>query len=146
MAETESAEGYVENEDFVPNPTDLYGTYNTSGVGASDDPATVSPIFAQDKAASAQRFLDALDPDNPYPKDRIIFPDPVPVVSADNDALEAEVKEQAQAAVDAAKEAGTPVPPPTGEGDSGSGDSGSGDSGSGGDQPVAAKKTTASKK
>jgi hypothetical protein len=34
---------YVENEDHRPNPTDLYGFYDTSGAGTREDPSKAYP-------------------------------------------------------------------------------------------------------
>lgn len=63
---TDAPLGYVENPDHVPNPTDMYGTLDTSGTagaahGKIDE---VTPIFEkarQDDLATAAR---ALDPDD----------------------------------------------------------------------------------
>jgi hypothetical protein len=107
MADENSNEGgvvvggaYKERDDFVPNPTDMYGTFNTHGVGAHHDPATVSPIFEADRVRAAQGVIDALDPENPTPSDRVLFAAPVPVLAADNEAEKEELLKAAQARVD----------------------------------------------
>lgn len=88
---------YVENPDFVPNPADMYGTFNTSGTGAHHDPATVSPIFDVDRNKTAREIVNALDPEHPTPSDRVILPEAQPVVSRDDEAAKAELLKVAKA-------------------------------------------------
>lgn len=88
---------YVENPDFVPDPADMYGTFNTSGTGAHHDPATVSPIFEVDRNKTAREILNALDEDNPTPSSRVILPEAKPVLAADDEAAKAELKALAEA-------------------------------------------------
>lgn len=76
---------YKESDDHVPNPADLYGTFNTHGVGAHHDPATISPIFDVDRKSVATQIKNALDPENPEPSDRVLFAAPQAVVSADTE-------------------------------------------------------------
>lgn len=41
---------YVENPDFVPNPTDHYGTVDTTGAGSHEDSARlVNPLLGKDE-------------------------------------------------------------------------------------------------
>ena len=101
---------YVENPDFVPNPTDMYGTFNTSGTGAHHDPATVSPIFEVDRNLTAQEIVNALDPEHPTPRDRVVFAEPKPVVSADNEAEEKSLREKAEARLEQEVVIGGPTP------------------------------------
>lgn len=101
---------YVENPDFVPNPADMYGTFNTSGTGAHHDPATVSPIFEVDRNKTAQEILNALDEDNPTPSSRVILPEAQPVVSRDDEAAKAEIKALAEARLEKEVVVGGPTP------------------------------------
>ncbi len=76
---TETApQGYVENPDHVPNPTDLYGTLDTSGTAgaAHGRIEEISPLFEkarQDDLATAAR---ALDPDDDgVPASLVVLPE-----------------------------------------------------------------------
>lgn len=67
MADDEAVKvggAYVENEDFVPNLSDMVSQFNTSGLGASGRIEEVAAIFEADKVASAQRVLAAFDEDD----------------------------------------------------------------------------------
>lgn len=66
---------YVEDENFVPNPTDIHGTYVTDGVGPHHDLSTISPIFEVDKQAVAQQVVDALNPDSPVTSNYVSLPE-----------------------------------------------------------------------
>lgn len=87
---------YVENPDFVPNPSDMYGTFNTHGVGAHHDPATVSPIFEVDRNLTAREVLNALDPDSPVSSDRVLLPEAKAVVAADDEGAKETLKALAE--------------------------------------------------
>ncbi len=107
MAENENKDGvvvggvYVENPDFVSDPRDDIGTFNTSGTGAHHDPATVSSVYAVDRNKTAADILAALDEDDDsVPSSRIILPEPVQVVSVDDDGAKEELRRLAQARVD----------------------------------------------
>lgn len=102
---------YVENPDFVPDPTDMYGTFNTSGTGAHHDPATVSPIFAVDRNKTAADILAALDPeDDSVPASRVILPEPVAVTHVDDEGAKEELRRLAQARVEQKVVVGGPTP------------------------------------
>lgn len=101
---------YVENENHVPNPADMYGTFNTSGVGPSGDLASVSPIFETDKNATAREILNSLDPENPTSSDRVIFGTPQAVVTSDHDGDRDRLKELAEARVNKEVVVGGPSP------------------------------------
>lgn len=70
-------EAYKESDDFVPNPSDMRGTYNTSGLGASERIEEVSSVFEVDKVNVAQEIVDALDPDSPVSSSKVLLPNPV---------------------------------------------------------------------
>lgn len=90
--------GYVENEDFVPNLTDIHGTFNTSGVGAHHDPATVSPIFEADRKATAAQVKAALDPeDDSVDRSKVIFSRPQTIAAVDHEAEEESLVKAADA-------------------------------------------------
>jgi hypothetical protein len=57
---------YVENEDFVPDPTAQYGTLDTSGTAgaAHSKVEEVSPVFAVADQQNAVTAAKALDPDD----------------------------------------------------------------------------------
>lgn len=94
---------YVENPDFVPDPTNVYGTYNTSGTGAHEDPNVVSPLYAADRKAVAQQIVSALDPeDQTVDEGTVLFPAPQANVTIqdDNGAAKQALREKAQAVLD----------------------------------------------
>ena len=52
---------YKESDDFVPNPVDMKGTFQTTRTGVPQNQDAVSDVFAQDRYAAAQRAKAALD-------------------------------------------------------------------------------------
>lgn len=91
---------YVENTNFVPEASDVHGTFNTSGVGASHDPATISPIFAIDRLTVAAQIKAALDPeDHSVSADKVIFATPTTFTPVDPDAEKAALLAKADAAL-----------------------------------------------
>lgn len=52
---------YVEDEDFVPNPTDLRGTFETTRTGVPQNPDAMSDVFAKDRYEAAKRADEAID-------------------------------------------------------------------------------------
>lgn len=67
---------YVENEDHIPEPTDMVAQFNTEGVGAHGRIEEVSPIFEVDKVKVAQEVTAALDPKNAaVPSSRVLLPE-----------------------------------------------------------------------
>lgn len=65
-----------DNPDHIPNPTDVYRQYKTSGTGAHEDVSEVSPIFDADRQTLAVEAARALDPDDTgVPRNRVILPD-----------------------------------------------------------------------
>lgn len=89
--------GYVESDEFTPNPMDLHGTFNTSGVGAHHDPSTVSPMFEVDRKATAAQIVAALDPeDTSVSADTVLLPEG----DKDPEAAKEAIKAQAQALLD----------------------------------------------
>lgn len=57
MAQKESAP-YKESDAHVPNPYDLTGTVNTTGIGSHQNLASASAVVEADKQASAKSVLD----------------------------------------------------------------------------------------
>lgn len=57
---------YVEDPNFVPNPTEQFGTLDTSGTAGSahSDIKEVTPIFKIAEVENAQQAARALDPDD----------------------------------------------------------------------------------
>lgn len=87
---------YVEDENHVPNPTDMVAQFNTEGVGAHGKIDEVSPIFEVDKVKTAQEILGALDPDNTeVSSDRVLLPNLVD----DNDVAREDLLARAEARV-----------------------------------------------
>lgn len=50
--------GYVEDENFVPSPTDMTGYFQTTRTGVPNNHDVSSPVFAQDRRAVAQAISD----------------------------------------------------------------------------------------
>lgn len=85
-----------DNPDHIPNPTDQYRQYKTSGTGAHEDISEVSPIFDADRQTLAVEAARALDPDDPgVPRNRVILPDD----KEDNEAAVRRVQAAADKAV-----------------------------------------------
>lgn len=98
---------YVENEDHVPNPTDMVAQFNTSGTGAHGRIEEVAPIFQVDKVKAAQEVLAALDPKNTsVPSDRVLLPSAID----DNDEAKKDLTERAKATVKDGVVIGGPTP------------------------------------
>jgi hypothetical protein len=90
--------GYVEDPDFVPDPTDHHGTLNTSGIGAHQDPAVISPMFEVDKKATAAQIKAALDPeDTSVDSSKVLLTTPQTVVAVDHDDEKASLLKRAEA-------------------------------------------------
>lgn len=90
--------GYVEDPDFVPDPTDMHGTLNTTGIGAHQDPAIVSPMFEVDKKATAAQIKAALDPDDTsVDSGKVLLTTPQTVVAVDHDAEREALVKRAEA-------------------------------------------------
>lgn len=69
---------YKEDDDFVPNPTDAFGTLDTSATAGAAHGAVeaVTPIFEVAKAQEAIVAAKALDPeDDSVPASMVILPD-----------------------------------------------------------------------
>ena len=91
---------YKESDEHVPASTDLYGTFNTSGTGASQDPATTSPIFDVDRKIIAAEILKALDPeDDSTPASRVLFSEAQVVKTSDDEAETKALKAAAEEAI-----------------------------------------------
>jgi hypothetical protein len=98
---------YVEDENHVPNPTDMVGQFNTEGVGAHGKIEEVSPIFEVDRVKTAQEILAATDPsDDSVNADRVLLPNPV----EDNDVARDQIREAAEARVEKGVLIGGPTP------------------------------------
>jgi hypothetical protein len=99
--------GYVENEDHIPNPTDMVAQFNTSGTGAHGRIEEVAPVFQVDKVKTAQEIQAALDPKNTaVSSDRVLLPS----TETDNDAAKKDLKARADATVKAGVVVGGPTP------------------------------------
>lgn len=98
---------YVEDPDFVPNPTDMVAQYNTSGLGAHGKIEEVSPIFEVDKVKTAQEIVAALDPDNDnVDSSRVILPN----LTDDNDVAREEILDAAERRLNKGVVIGGPTP------------------------------------
>jgi len=85
------------NDAHVPNPTDMYRQYKTSGTGAHEDVSAVSPIFDADRQTLAVEAARALDPDDPgVPRSRVILPDE----KGNNEQAIKDIQRRAEAAVE----------------------------------------------
>jgi hypothetical protein len=68
--------GYVEDDNFVPDPSDLIGQFNTSGTGAHQNLDAHTNAFAIDRQAVAEQVVRALDPkDFSVNSSAVILPD-----------------------------------------------------------------------
>lgn len=98
---------YVENEDFVPNPTDMRAQFNTSGTGAHGKIEEVAPVFEVDKVKTAQEILAALDDDNEHvDSSRVLLPEGLD----DNETAKKRLTQVAEARVKQGVEIGGPTP------------------------------------
>lgn len=89
MTNQSESKGYVENEDHVPNPTDMRGTLATSGGSGHMDQNAVSDIYREDRRKVAQAIAD---------DEAHIIPDPNSEATAAEQ--EDQIKEDAQALLD----------------------------------------------
>lgn len=115
--------GYVERDDFVPNPTDMAGYFDTAFEGAFLGSATTpSPIFDRARELELKTALRALDTTDPeVPEHMVVLPDSGRTVDGAKQAL---VDAAAAAGVDVSAHevklqdgtvatASTPTPPAT---------------------------------
>lgn len=68
---------YVEDENWVPNPYDQYGTVHTAGTAGDDvhgNVSEVSPAFQIGRTQSLVQAARALDPNDPTSADTVILP------------------------------------------------------------------------
>jgi hypothetical protein len=76
-------EGYVENPDFIPNPSDHYGYLDTTGAGVTEDKSVVNPYLVQDSTVvdtlpeADKERVTKLAPDYAADGSRIVRPDSV---------------------------------------------------------------------
>lgn len=98
---------YVENEDHIPDPTDMVAQYNTSGIGAHGKIEEVSPIFETDKVKTAAEIVAALDPENKtVSSDRVLLPE----TNEDNETARNNLLEAAKARLEQGVVVGGPTP------------------------------------
>lgn len=93
--------GYVENPDHVPNPTDAYGTLDTTGTGggAHAKIEEITPIFDVAKSQDLATAARALDPDDPDVHASLVtLPDGQRIVPVDPEAAADRVRAAAEAA------------------------------------------------
>ena len=100
--QNDAPRGYVENPNHVPNPTDMYGTLETSGTGgaAQGRIEEVTPIFDVAKAADLDTARRALDPDDPTDPSLVVLSEGQPLKVVDRDAEAQKIKDAAARAVD----------------------------------------------
>lgn len=65
---------YAAPEGFVPNPTDVYGTWDTTNTGGTSRIEDTTPIFDIAKVQDAKVALKALDPEDPTPRSLVVGP------------------------------------------------------------------------
>lgn len=105
--------GYVENPDFVPDPTHQYGTLDTSGTGggAHQRLEEITPIFEVAKKQDLVTAARALDPDDDsVPESLVVLPQGQPMSVVDEDAVKERVRSAAQNAVANPVEVPGPTP------------------------------------
>src|ERR1700745_375263 len=81
---------YKENDDHVPNPTDQFGTVDTSGTAGTAHARIeeVSPIFEVAKAQDMVTAARALDPeDTDVPESLVVLPQGTQIVEIDHEAI-----------------------------------------------------------
>lgn len=114
MAETNSAVkvggAYKESDDHVPNPTDLYDQFNTSGTGSHHVIEDVSPIFDVAKRESKILSGRALDPNDPTPESHVVLPEGQRLITEDLDKVRDRLKKEAKEAEKNPVEVGGPSP------------------------------------
>ena len=94
-------EGYRERNDFVPNPTDMRGTLDTSGTAGAahnrlEDVTAAFEVAKRDDTILAGRALDPQD--TAVPSSTVVLPQSVSVVSGDPDAARDRVRQAAEQA------------------------------------------------
>lgn len=93
---------YVEDDRHIPNPTDQFGTYDTSGTAgaAHSDLTRVSPVFDVAKAQDLVTAARALDPDDDEVPEHLVVKPPVTLMDqVDHDAIRERVTSAAEAAI-----------------------------------------------
>lgn len=96
-------DGYKERDDFLPNPTDQFGTVDTSGTAgaAHSKIEEVTPVFDVAKAQNLATAARALDPDDPDVHESLVtMPQGQTLVVADPE----KIKEELIAKADAVKD------------------------------------------
>ncbi len=108
----EKVEPYRENENFVPDPTDVTSLVRTDGVtGQIEDVRNYSGVFDAAEARRRVVAAKALDPESPVDRGLVILPSdnaaPTDLAAADEEARN-RVSDQAKAAIDEHPEVVTP--------------------------------------
>jgi hypothetical protein len=120
QSEEAPATGYIESEGHVPNPTDQYGSMDTSGTsGDRHRIEQVSPIFDQAHAHDMRTAARALDPaDDSVHESLVVLPSGQNIVPVDPDGAKDRVLAKASASADAeaAAAAAKPTAPESGSG------------------------------
>lgn len=99
-AQVEVVAPYKENDDFLPNPTDQFGTLDSSGTAGSAHAniKEVTPIFKIADAKDAITAARALDPDDDgVPSSAVIMPQGQNMVVVDEEAIKAKIVARAEA-------------------------------------------------
>ena len=92
---------YVENPDFVPDPTHQFGTLDTSGTAgaAHSRIEEVTPIFDIADQENAKQAARALDPDDDeVDSSLVVMPQGTPMTVVDEDAIKGRVAKRAEQA------------------------------------------------
>lgn len=87
-------------DDFTPDPTEAFGTLDTSGTagGAHEDIEAVTPVFEAARAQDLQRAARALDPnDTEVPESEVVLSTGTTVVHGDPEADKERVVAAAEA-------------------------------------------------
>jgi len=99
---------YEEDKDFIPNPTDAMGTFDTSGTAGTAHARIeeVTPIFDVAKAQDLAVAAKALDPEDDTSASLVVLPEGIRVVQGDPEAATERVRAAAKASAEAADSSG----------------------------------------
>lgn len=92
-------ERYVENPDFVPDPTHQFGTLDTSGTAGAAHARIeeVTPIFDIADAENAKQAARALDPDDKeVDESLVVLPQGSPMTVVDENAIKERIAKKAE--------------------------------------------------
>lgn len=103
---------YAESDDHTPNPTDQYGTLDTSGTaGAAHNQVNeVTPIFEIARKQDLETAAKALDPNDPTPEHLVVLPPSQVLHTADPEKAREHLKKKAEAETKKPVVVGGPTP------------------------------------